>query len=211
MKEVTILGIGEGKQDCPFDKETWAIAKGLMWKIHKDPKSQAKAPRRVDRIFNMDKADEMLSFKKDSGHYNGYDLDAFVKVMNETGAPFVTSYCIPGLEHCTPYPLKEITEKYGVMYFTNTICFMIALALYEGYDSIDLWGVNQAGKIEYINERRGVEFWLGLAAGMGTKISINGPSPLLHNPVVYGYKKPEVELGNEFGIAGFQGELKEGE
>ncbi len=209
MKELIILGIGEGKELCPFDKETWVIAKGIMPLASKDEKVRAKAPRRIDRIFNMDKADDMLSFKKESGHWGGYTLETFVKIMNETGAPFVTSYCIPGLEHCAPYPLKEITERYGVMYFTNTICFMIAQALYEKYDAIDLWGVNQAGRIEYVNERRGVEFWLGLAAGMGTKVRINGPSPLLHNPSVYGYKKSETDLMKEFGIAGFEGELKE--
>lgn len=200
MKSVILLGIGEGKELCPFDRETWVVGKSLMWKLSKDEKQKAKAPRRVDRIFSMDKTDEMDSFNKASGHYQGYSVEQFSEIMNECGKPFITSYPIPSLKFAERFPLKEVAEKYGVMYFTNTVCYMIALALYEGYEAIYLWGINQMGKIEYINERRGVEFWLGLAAGLGVEVHIEGPSPLLREQKLYGYKKTADELISEFNI-----------
>lgn len=191
MKSVSILGLAPGWNKCPPDQETWVIGKALL---------KQELPARIDRIFSMDKTDEMGSFDKKSPHYMGYPLKKFIEKMNGPGVPFVTSYCVPGLEHCEPYPLKEIVERYGVLYFTNTICYMIAYAMFNGYERIDIWGVRQQGKAEYVRERRGVEFWLGLAAGTGVLITVNGPSPLLHDDIVYGYKKTEEQLVEEFGI-----------
>lgn len=193
MKSVILLGIGEGKELCPFDHETWVIGKALM--MHPD-----KAPKRADRIFSMDKADEMLSLDEKSGHYGGYSLEAFTKKMNETGTRFITSYPLGTFTHAESFPLKAVYEQYGTLYFTNTVCYMIAMALLEEYEAIWLWGINQAGKTEYVNERRGVEFWLGLAAGLGMEIHIEGPSPLLREQKLYGYKKTEDEVKQEFNI-----------
>lgn len=79
---------------------------------------------------------------------------------------------------------------------------MIAYAILTGVKSIDFWGVNQHGMKEYINERKGVEFWIGLAMGHGIKIKVNGPSHLLKNEskVLYGYKRPWQELRDYFNI-----------
>ena len=192
MKEIVILGTGKGWEGAPEDKETWAIAKAVCKKEYK---------KRSDMLFCMDYVDEMTSFEKGGEYWAGYTKEHFIEKVNETGAPFVTSRKYPLIPQSIEFPLKEISEKFGIMYYTNTICYMIAYAMHLGVDAIDLWGVNQQGQMEYIMERKGVEFWLGLAAGTGVRVEVCGPSPLLHSDrLVYGYKKTEQELEQEYGI-----------
>mgnify|MGYP001619905490 CR=1 FL=1 len=74
---------------------------------------------------------------------------------------------------------------------------MIAYALMQGAEEIHIFGVNQAGAHEYLEEKGGVEYWIGVAVGRGVKVTINGEhSQLLKHKgrygggVLYGYVKP---------------------
>ena len=74
------------------------------------------------------------------------------------------------------YPLKKIVDKFGITYFANTICYMIAYAVYIGVKQIDLYGINMVPEdtTEYIHEKGGVEFWLGFAIAKGLKVKAHG-------------------------------------
>ena len=177
-KSVILLGSGPEWQTCPYDREVWMVAKLAMMHKHK----------RIDRVFNMDQIDEMLTWKMEQ-FKTLFTKDEFMAKMNTLAVPFITSFPEERIAHTQIFPLKEINERWGLTYYTNTICFMIALALYEGYESISLYGVAQGGQLEYMKERKGVEFWLGLAAGMGVKIEILTHSNLMRNDgdKLYGY------------------------
>lgn len=69
------------------------------------------------------------------------------------------------------FPLTEITEKFKANFFRNCIAYEIALALYLGYNIIYLYGVDMFGNpIEGNIEKLSVEFWLGVAKGIGVKV-----------------------------------------
>ena len=89
------------------------------------------------------------------------------------------------------FPMDDIPEEQR--YFTNSVCYMIAMAILEGYGRIELYGVKQAGMFEYMEQRRGVEFWVGYVLGRGIEVYINEPSKLLKNSAdtPYGYEKSE--------------------
>ncbi len=116
--------------------------------------------------------------------------EEFLNRINARDVPYISSIPNPEIERCEPYPFKEVVNKFSKPYFTNTICYMIAYALLKGVRDIELWGVAQMGANEYLSERAGVEFWIGLAAGMGVKISFMTPTLLLQNIQMnypYGY------------------------
>ena len=73
----------------------------------------------------------------------------------------------PDIPAGVKYPLKEVLawcEKEGIApYFSNSISYMIALALMDGYKTIGVWGVDMAAGGEYQQERPSVEYWLGVA------------------------------------------------
>jgi len=142
-----------------------------------------------DMLFIMDILDEKPQVV--SGNDN---LKKIIDRINEMKVPFIGPYQYEEIPLSQAFPLKECVEKFGLPYFTNTICYMVAFALLNDAKEIDLYGVNQAGSHEYTEERGGVEYWIGIATGMGVKVTINGKdSQLLKykgrygNGILYGY------------------------
>ena len=91
------------------------------------------------------------------------------------------------------YPLKKIIKEFGTDFFSNSVCYAIALAIHEGATAISLYGVNHSrwNKIEYIRQKPAVDFWIGMAIGRGVKVNIYGPMSeicKLYNGKLYGYE-----------------------
>lgn len=72
-------------------------------------------------------------------------------------------------------------------YFTSSVAYALALAIYKGYERIELYGVEMESETEYRYQRDGVFFWLGIAVGRGVEVSIPGEAGLFSEPL-YGYE-----------------------
>lgn len=70
-------------------------------------------------------------------------------------------------------------------YLTSSIAYEIALAIYEKFDEIALYGIDLNTAEEYAWQKPGVEYLLGIAAGRGIKVVIPTNCPLL-NGTLYG-------------------------
>lgn len=93
------------------------------------------------------------------------------------------------------YPLKEIQNdliniERGELpvknLFTSSFNFQIALALYEGYERLEIYGVSLLGGGEYAYQREAMAYWLGKADGMGVEVWLPDTCALLVEPL-YGY------------------------
>lgn len=80
---------------------------------------------------------------------------------------------IPGSER---FP-KEILQHYFSIdgtpfrYFTCSVCWFIALAIYEGFDRIELWGFQvKATKPAYAYERPCIAYWVDKARKAGIDV-----------------------------------------
>jgi len=135
-----------------------------------------------DRLFIMDVLDEKPQVVQ------GLDnLGDVISRINALKVPFVAPYKYAEIPLSEAFPLEECAERFGMPYYSNTICYMIAYALLQEPEEIELYGVNQAGSHEYTEERGAVEFWLGMASGMGVKVTVNGKqSQLLRHKGRYG-------------------------
>jgi hypothetical protein len=92
----------------------------------------------------------------------------------------------------------------GSRYFTNSISFMIAYAVYEGlvcghqWDEIHVYGVDMAVGDEYIAQRPSCEYWIGIAEGMGVKVYIPDASDLCKTTFLYAWEeKPQKAFENK--------------
>lgn len=100
------------------------------------------------------------------------------------------------------YPLTEIVEEFlGKFlkgsevdkYFTNSLAFMMALALYEdkvakhGFDRIEVYGFEMADDTEYVKQKGCAEFWIGIALGRGKEVFLPEGNSLASGPL-YAYQ-----------------------
>lgn len=117
------------------------------------------------------------------------------------------SYPVYMLDECSEvhgsvrYPVEEILDRFGEnlthdgqedgSYLTSTFCFMLALALYEGFQFIEVYGFEMGSETEYAYQKPAAEHWLGIANGLGVKVWLHKRSGLLRGKL-YGFEAGEM-------------------
>lgn len=92
-----------------------------------------------------------------------------------------------------PYPRDAILARFDRGYFTNTVSWLIALAVLEEFKYMAVYGVDmavhaplQSGGDEYAHQRPSCEYMLGIAEGVGIEVFVPDTSDLLKTPHLYG-------------------------
>lgn len=120
-------------------------------------------------------------------------------LQQEHGKPIYMQEVDPLVPNSKKYPLDAICKRFlnrftrndgeeikKLKYFTNTISYAIALAIYQGYERILLFGAEMQSNTEYSYQRDNVAFWVGVAAGYGISVEIHSAFNLFDQPL-YGY------------------------
>jgi hypothetical protein len=103
------------------------------------------------------------------------------------------------------YPLDDIVNtllpnfKRGdeiCRYFTSGPCYALALAIYLGYENIEMYGIEMEANAEYIYQRDGIGLWFGIALGKGINVTIPKESMMFYAPL-YGYSSDATTLDKE--------------
>lgn len=168
-KKVAIIGCGAGRDNAPYDDKEWEC-----WGLNEVDQ------KRADRWFEM--------------HEIYASTEKEVEWLKKCKEPIYTIENLieihPGIPMSVKYPLTKIIEALNCpMYFTCTFAYQIALAIYEKFEVIGLWGVNlpYGSPRERLVETACTEFWLGVASGMGIEVQIPSNEYLLHHQYLYGY------------------------
>jgi hypothetical protein len=117
------------------------------------------------------------------------------KVRNKEHLTWLQAATIPvfmtqhfdDIPNSIPFPKDEIVAKFG-SYFTNTISWQIALAIALGYKEIYLYGINMANDDEYTSQRPSVEYFVGLARGLGIKVILPDECDICKSWYLYGFE-----------------------
>ncbi len=99
-----------------------------------------------------------------------------IKRTNELNIPVYACHAIPDTTYMR-YPIEDVIKEFRTGYFSNGICYMIALALLQGIKKFNFYGVNHTRlKMldEYTLQKPGVDHWLGVILGRGAKYNIYG-------------------------------------
>lgn len=86
-------------------------------------------------------------------------------------------------------PWAELLAWAPRRYFTSSLAWMIAQAIYEGVSSIEVRGLEFASVAERWYERPCVEWWLGYAQGKGIEVISKADSSLLQGDSLYGLQQ----------------------
>lgn len=104
---------------------------------------------------------------------------------------------IPEVINCLRYTIEEISEYLfgGCMrrggrpqdFFSSSFDYMMGLAIYEGWDVIELYGFEMGSITEYRYQREGAAFFIGQAIARGIQVELPKKSVLLRARR-YGYE-----------------------
>ncbi len=204
-REIIILAMGPSMVQCPYDCETWGLNMGYT--------QVASIHGRLDKIFMCH--GQVIS--KEGNPY--FDWEDFRR-MREHGIELINIHRIKGVPF-KRYPLKRIAKKFNCNYFSDTIAYMVAYALHKcTYVCKDkksmffgrpilkyplklrLYGCDMQEKDEYLHEKGGVEYWLGVAWGLGADFTISYGSTLLltNTGYPYGFKAPNHDYYDPMGV-----------
>jgi len=207
-KVVNFIALGWSSCDAPFNSgDRWGLNCSYIY-------------GKLDRVFWMHKPGYIpttLRLGKDSqkiqeviATYPDMEIMALDEMLIEEykgEVYFNTNVDSPGngtkvLKKTLRYPRDEAAEMIGGYYFTNTIPYMIALAILEGYDRIRMYGVETFTGIqdgEYKFERECIQDWIMFAKGRGLSVEMpflnlvtasNGTNNLYgYNSESYGRKR----------------------
>ena len=170
---VNIIGFAPSWRDAPFeqpDAHLWGM--NALHKLAPDKEWNA--------WFQLHDIDKHHADDKEE-HMGWLAAQHFPVFMWEE---HIELYPLP---NAVPYPREMIIAKYG-RYFTNTVSWMIALAIETNFQKIGVYGVDMAQDSEYAQQRPSCEYFLGWAAGAGIEIDIPDSSDLLKSPWLYGYE-----------------------
>ena len=180
--------------------EVWGLQ--YTWQSH-----------RLDRAFVMDEEEWILNKNKSIGR----DI---VKEINELNIPIYVSKPWADLTHWIEYPLNDVLDyfkniRHRVLkktergeewdeiqgkYFLNSFAYMLAMAITQMPDRIELFGIDMAnlnGRLSkdegWEDEKNCVNFWVGVAVGRGIEVVISKDSRITKPtspdaPTLYGYE-----------------------
>jgi len=72
------------------------------------------------------------------------------------------------------YPLEDIIKKFNCSFFTNTVSYMIAKALYDGFEKIIIAGVDMNMEDEYYTQRSSVMYWVAFCRAKNVEVEMYG-------------------------------------
>jgi hypothetical protein len=161
---VVIIGKGPGWKKAPTEGNLWGVNDLCL-------------RRDVKVVFNLHQDDESAISQQIKSY------------VNKNKVPLISLTELPDVAISISFPLSQMHTDY----FTNSISYMIAYAIYKEASQIDLYGCFMGNKTEYAYQKPCIEYWIGYARGKGIKVNVHEPTTLLriHGSHLYGYNQPQ--------------------
>jgi len=175
--KVAIVGFADTRKYTPFDDpefEIWGCNE--LYAEHDIP--------RVDVLFELHSIKHIEKTRRNPGEH--------IKWLQEAKIPIFMQDKFEDIPTSIRFPKNELIEKYPRAYFTNTVSWMMALAMTLEYKVIHLYGVNMAVDSEYSYERPSCEYFCGIAEGLGIELFIHPDSDLCKTTFLYGFENDYV-------------------
>ena len=143
--------------------------------------------KRWDRWFQMHERKYFTS---------GVVPDHYPWLQEEHNKPIYMLNVHEEIPDSVEYPLAQMTARFfgnarkgdkKFKYFTSTMPYMTALAISEGFDRIEIYGMEMSGPTEYVKQKPCGEFWLGVLLGHSIELYLPPDNQLLLGKL-YGYQ-----------------------
>ena len=187
LKEVTILGCGPTHAECDYTHgEIWGVNGVYTF-----------APK-LDKLFMSDSEAEVDACWYDITRLLSYNttlvLPKEYKRFKNMGLTIEI------------YPIEYILQAFTTTFFSNSIAYMIAYALLYQFDVIYFYGIDMMTHSTYVQEKGGVEYWMGIADGIRAERVRRGEAPF---PLVINTKGSATGKTYNGKMYGYYGETPE--
>jgi len=169
--KLVILGTAGTMKDAPFGDDSFDI-----WTVSTATTHGPELVKRVTRLFEIHCDNKWKNRQNRIPLMNSYNVPVYMQIHN------------PEIPKSVPYPIGTILNKHRD-YMTNSISWMIALAIEEGYKEIHFYGVHMVTSSEYADEMPSCEYFIGLAEGKGIKCVIPAAADMCKATKLYGYEE----------------------
>ena len=178
--KVSIVGFCNTSRDyTPYkdpDMEVWGLNRGAIFMPN------------ADRWFEMHGRNIYTMQQRRPGRH--------VDWLNNFNGPVYMHQVFEDVKNSVALPLQELADDLGIHlwrvdkagkqtdttgepYLSSSIAYEIALAIWEGFKEIHLYGVDLNTESEYAWQKPGVEYLLGVAVGRGIKVVLPDNCPLI--------------------------------
>lgn len=171
--KVALIGTApSSRMLAPFNDPSWQI-----WAC--SPGNQGQLPR-VDVWFELH---GNLHWPENAAY--GLPYIEWLKTLTIPVFMQNTNY----VPNATPFPMREMVDRFGSDFFTSSFAWMMALAISKGAKEIALYGIDMASRDEYRLQRPGFYYFKYRAELLGIKISAPNESDIMTSPALYGYSE----------------------
>lgn len=209
QKTIIILGTGNSAKYCDFnlDRNRNPIPDSEVWGVNGTYTIPQIMPKKSRKYFRQDKlfmTDSLFSHEVGTLNFDIRAMNRFAKKYN--CKMFTLNKLRLGKHRMNVryYPYKKVSEYFGTEYFTDTICYMIAYALYKHTHlaqspngvirpeldrplHLRLFGIDMSTTREFSQSKGGVEFWLGTARALGCEVTVAPGGTIMKPPCMVPY------------------------
>ena len=174
-RKIAMLGGASTIRYTPWWDPTWELWAHASCRQH--------CQREPDLLFDMHPPELWKDPKK-----KFWDPTYF-RWLQQNHLPIMMQQRYPEVPCSIRYPFEHVITEFPRGYMTNTLAYMVALALQEGVTHLGIYGCHYDGQTEYGPQRGCAEYWLGIAEGRGVQVLIPPTCDLLNRPsLLYGYQ-----------------------
>jgi len=170
-QKVAIVGTAPSAVAAPYDDPSFEI-----WTLN-----GAWGEARTDRHFQM--------HAPDREHIRGICGDHYINWLATFPGPVYMQSTVDWVPSSVVFPIEKLAREFPEQWGC-TPCYMLALAIHEGFHEIAICGIEMIADSEYRSQREPVQFFVGFALGRGIKVTFPGGSALEKRSIRYGYDHP---------------------
>ena len=191
--KIAILGRSSNSLiDAPIDDDTWR-----KWSLNDN--TQRFDVSKFEKWFDLHSYVYNHNFKKTNHGSFLNSIQPKLILMDDDVLGLLKKH--DNYPEAEKFGLSAIVAHFNSLYFTCSIAYMIAYALYTENPSnltIGLFGIDLANREEYREQRQCVLYWVGRAIQAGANVVISKNSALFGYTRMYGLDKNPVEVKDEF-------------
>ena len=120
------------------------------------------------------------------------DRDHFEWLSQPHDFPLYIQAKYPEFPSGIPFPIHEARRRFGNFY-TSTMAYMMAIAIMEGFERIEIYGFEMESDTEYRYQRDSAEYFIGMAVGLGIEVYLPSNCKLLKGKT-YAFETSEIGL-----------------